>query len=369
MTLSLQNFGTLIQNMAAAAQGAANQMLDLTVGSVLRAVFEANASVALWLQWLIVQVLQTTRAATSAGADLDSWMADMTLTRLPAVSASGEVTFSRYAPAISTIIPVGSLVRTSDGSMLFTVTADPAYSSWNAAANGYSLPSGIASVIAPVTAQLPGSAGNVQPGTVTLISSSIPGVDTVTNTSGFQNGQDAETDQAFRLRFQNFLGTRAQATSAAITYAISSVRQGLSCVIQENVDPQGHPSPGQFVVTVDDGSGRPPSGLLDTVYQAVDLVRPLGSLFSVQPPAVLMANVSMTTIGGQPVVPVVEQALISYINSLPIGSALAITRLAQIAYNSSSAIINVTSIMINGSSSDLVPPATGVIKAGTVVVS
>ena len=32
MTLSLQNFTTLMQNMAAAAQGAATQMLDLTVG-------------------------------------------------------------------------------------------------------------------------------------------------------------------------------------------------------------------------------------------------------------------------------------------------------------------------------------------------
>ena len=78
--------------MAAAVEASATQLLDLTVGSTLRAVLEANASIGLWMQWLILQVLRTTRAATSNGADLDSWMADLTLTRLPAVAATGTVT-------------------------------------------------------------------------------------------------------------------------------------------------------------------------------------------------------------------------------------------------------------------------------------
>jgi hypothetical protein len=54
MQLSLQNFSSLMEGMAAAVQGAASSLVDLTVGSVLRAILEANASVALWLQWLIV---------------------------------------------------------------------------------------------------------------------------------------------------------------------------------------------------------------------------------------------------------------------------------------------------------------------------
>ena len=84
--------------MAAAVEASATQLLDLTVGSTLRAVLEANASIGLWMQWLILLVLRTTRAATSNGADLDSWMADLTLTRLPAVAATGIVTFSRFTP-------------------------------------------------------------------------------------------------------------------------------------------------------------------------------------------------------------------------------------------------------------------------------
>ena len=94
MQLSLRTFNALVQSMAAAVEASATQLLDLTAGSTLRAVLEANASIGLWMQWLILQVLRTTRAATSDGADLDSWMADLTLTRLPAVAATGTVTLS-----------------------------------------------------------------------------------------------------------------------------------------------------------------------------------------------------------------------------------------------------------------------------------
>ena len=114
MQLQLQTFTTLVQNMAAAVQSAATQLLDLTVGSTLRAVLEANASIALWMQWLILRVLQTTRAATSTDSDLDSWMADFSLTRLPAVPANGIVTFSRLTATQAAFVPIAALVRTAD---------------------------------------------------------------------------------------------------------------------------------------------------------------------------------------------------------------------------------------------------------------
>ena len=137
MQLSLRSFNALVQSMAAAVEASATQLLDLTVGSTLRAVLEANASIGLWMQWLILQVLRTTRAATSNGADLDSWMADLTLTRLPAVAATGTVTFSRFTPGMSALIPAGALVRTADGTQTFAVSADTAQSSWSATSNGY----------------------------------------------------------------------------------------------------------------------------------------------------------------------------------------------------------------------------------------
>jgi hypothetical protein len=42
-------------------------VLDFTVGSIFRAMAEANAAVGLWIQWLILIVLRQTRLATSQG--------------------------------------------------------------------------------------------------------------------------------------------------------------------------------------------------------------------------------------------------------------------------------------------------------------
>lgn len=374
MQLSFQTFGSLVENMAASVQSASSQILDLTVGSVTRALLEANASVGLWMQWLILQVLQSTRAATSTGPDLDSWMADMTLTRLPAVAAIGRVTFSRFTPNAPALIPVGALVRTADGSQSFSITAEPLNTSWNQALNGFSLPAGVAALSVPVVAMVAGSAGNVQADTITLLATAVPGVDTVVNPDPLQGGLDAELDAAFRARFQNFIQSRSRATPLAVGYAVSSIQQGLNYTIQENVDNSGEPLMGNFVVTVDDGSGYPNPGLLSTIQGAVEAVRPIGSTFSVQPPTVITSNVTLTiaTSAGimkSSLVQPVSDAISAYINTLPIGAALPITRVAQLAYDATAGISNVSQVALNGSNADIVPPVTGVVKAGSVAIN
>lgn len=374
MQLSLQNFTSLVQTGAAAVQSSSRQLLDLTVGSVLRAVLEANASVGLWMQWLMLQVLQTTRAATSSGGDLDSWMADFSLSRLPASQASGVVTFSRFTPLATALVPIGALVRTADGTQTFGVTANTALTSFSAAQNGYILAAGAASLDIPVQAVTAGSAGNVQAGSITQLATAIPGVDAVSNAAPFQNGLDAETDDAFRARFANYLDSRSLATPLAVGYAINSIQQGLQYTIQENQDTTGAWSPGRFVVTVDDGSGSPSSSLLSTVTEAVEAARPIGSIFSVQPPAVLQAAISLDITVAPPaqqstVAAVVGAAIASYIDALPIGAPLALTRIAQVAYGAHGSVSNVSQILLNGTTADVVPPPSGVVKAGLVAVN
>ena len=374
MQLSLQTFTSLVQNMAAAVQSAATQLLDLTIGSTLRAVLEANASVALWMQWLILQVLQMTRAATSVGADLDSWMADMSLSRLPAVPAVGSVTFSRYTATASSLVPVGVLVRTGDGTLTFAVTADATNSVWNVQLNGYMIGPGVNSLTVPIVAQVPGSTGNVLANTISMIATALPGVDLVTNATATLNGVDAEPDAAFRASFQNYLQSRSRATISAVAYAITSIQQGLDFVITENVDPSGATRLGSFVITIDDGSGYPPSSLLSIVYGSVDSVRPIGSIFSVQAPNVVQANVTLTLsvapgAASSTIVSKVASAVASYINTLTIGRLLPLTRIAQVAYDASSAVTNVTVLQVNGGTIDIVPGEIGIVRAGTVSVN
>ena len=214
----------------------------------------------------------------------------------------------------------------------------------------------------------------MQAGTITLLASAIPGIDSVNNANAFQNGLDAETDDAFRNRFSNFLATRSRATLLAVGYAISGIQQGLNYAIQENVDPSGQPHMGSFVVTVDDGSGSPSTALLSTVQSAIDAVRPVGSIFSVQPPTVVTANISLTIAVSTgtvkaPIQALVGNAISSYIDSLQIGAILPLTRLAQIAYSASPTVVNVSVVLANGGANDIAVAATGVVKPGLIAVN
>ena len=373
MELSLKGFQQLVEDMGAALQSSATTLIDVSVGSVIRALFEANASVVLWMQWIILQVLQTTRASTSTGSDLDSWMLDFSLTRLPPVRSAGIVTFSRFASNISALIPVGTTVKTSDGSISFAVVADAALSTWQSTSSAYLLPSGVGSLDLPVTCARAGSVGNVLAGMVSVIASSVPGVDLVSNAAPFSNGTDAETDQALRSRFQNYLSSRSRATLAAIQSAIAGVQQGLDVLIEENLGISGLPEIGSFMVIVDDGTGTPSSDLLSSVSSAVDAVRPIGSTFAVVPPQVLVVNVALTvalssTDVATETVSSIQNLVSAYLNGLPIGRSASVTRVAQKAYFAGVNVLNVTNIELNGGSVDIVTTPQVVIKAGQVTV-
>ena len=380
--LPLQTFTALVRQFAAVAQGAATALLDFTVGSISRALAEGCASIALWLQWIAVQILQMTRAATSQGSALDSWMADFSLTRLPAVASTGPVTFSRFTPASSARIPVGAQVKTADGSRTFAVIVDTTNSLWDAAQNGFLIPAAAASgtcTVQDVTTDANGNlsvgtAGNVSAGAISLLASAIPGIDTVTNASAFSNGINAESDAAFRARFANYIQTRSLATDGAVAYAIQSVQSGLQFTIAENTTTAGVYTPGNFVVTVDDGSGSPPSTLLSMVYTAINAVRPVGSTFTVQGPGDLMANIAFTlttnpTTNKPNLIAPITTAIDAYIETLPVGATLAFTRLAAVIYGVDPSIVNVTSLEINGATHDIVPTQSQVVKVGTVAIS
>ena len=372
MQLPLQDFTTLVRNMAAGVQGSARSLIDLTTGSVLRAILEANASIALWLQWLIVQVLAQTRAATSTGSDLDTWVADFSLARLPGQAALTSVIFSRITLGLAASIPVGTQVKTADGTQTFAVLADPAQPTYSAATASYAVAPTTQSIGLSVQALAAGLAGNVQSGAISLLATAIPGIDAVTNPNPAAGGLDAETDAALRARFANFIDSRSRATPAAIAFAIDSLQQGLQYVLSENTDASGAARPGFFTVTVDDGSGAPPATLLAAVSAAVDKVRPVGTQFAVQPPAVLLANVTLTITAAAADKPAAQAAVAAaisvYVASLPIGGLLPLSRLASIAYGASATITNVSALAINGAG-DLLPPPTGIVMAGSITVS
>jgi uncharacterized phage protein gp47/JayE len=372
-TLNVQTFDQLVSNQATAIQGVASPLLDFSVGSILRSIAEGNAGVLLWLQGLIIQVLSTTRAATSSGSDLDSWVADYTVTRLAAIPATGQVTFSRNVSAIQAVIPVGTLVQTADFSQHFTVTLDTTNSAYSASLGGYGLAAGVVSLTVPVQAVIAGAAGNVVIGAISSMPMAIIGVDTVTNAAPLVNGADAESDAALRTRFSLYIASLAKATKTAIGAAIASVQQGLSYTVTEAVNYAGQAQAGSFYVVVDDGSGNPPKSLLTAVATAIDAIRPVGTSWAVFGPTVLTANPSLTVVAATgyshaTVSAAVANALGVLICGLGLGAVLPYSQLAAVAWGVPG-VANVTGLLLNGSTADLVATPQQVIRAGTITVN
>jgi hypothetical protein len=383
MSVNTQSFTQILTGFATTVQGAASSLVNFVIGSVLRAIGEGTAWVALWLQGLILSAIALTRAATSNGADLDTWFAQYGFTRLAPTAASGQVTFSRFTTTQQAVVPVGSIVQTGDGSQQYQVVVDTTNAAYSATLGGFVIAAGSASVtcsVVSITAgsnslSLPDSSGNVSAGAISALYQSIPFVDTVTNALAFVNGVDAETDAAARIRFVGYLASLARATKAAIGAAITALGSNFTYSITENQTKAGVTQMGYFFVVVDDGTGAPGSTVLSAVYNAVDAVRPFTSTFGVFAPTVVNATVVMTLkttstgVDHSTTCSLVQTALLSYINTLPLGATLPYFKLGQIAIDASSDVLSVLTLTVNGATVDLAATNQQVIKSTSVSVS
>jgi hypothetical protein len=237
VALNIKSFSDIVTQQVTAIQAKSTQLLDFTIGSILRAIVESNSGVILWLQQLIVNLLVITRASTCSGADLDSWFADFGFYREPAVSATGNVTFSRFTATNAALIPPvrkfrPPTARNHSWLLLIHPTRHMTQHSLGMLSSVYGIGNSPCLLLLQVLQVMPRANSYRNRG-------AIPGIDTVTNASSFANGADAESDDAARTRFQLWVASLSKATKSAIEYAISSVQQGVSYQVVENQVTQG----------------------------------------------------------------------------------------------------------------------------------
>jgi uncharacterized phage protein gp47/JayE len=375
MAINTQTFTTVVSNFAAAVQAGAKVLVDFTVGSILRAIAEANAAVVMWIQGLILQVAALTRGSTSHGSDLVSWFADFGFVMEAAAYASGQVTFARFTNTQQAVVPIGAIAQTQDGTQIYAVILDSGNAAYSAVLGGYVIAAGQSSVSVTVQAQNAGSQGNAAAGAVNTLGQAIPYVDTVTNASPFTNGQDAESEPAAWARFWAWLNSLSKATLGAIQFTIQNLQTVVSYTITACYAYNGAAQPGYFYIVADDGSGSPSQGFLDNVYAAVDGIRGFTISFAVVAPVVETASVGMTLVTAAgidhaSVVSAAQAALQTYINGLGVGVSLSYARLPQVAYNAApaGAITTITGITLNGGTADVAATNQQIVRAGTLDV-
>lgn len=368
------DFTTLVANQIAAIQALATPGINFAVGSILRAFVESNCAIAIWLQSLLIQILALSRAATSNGQDLDSWMGDFGVVRIGAIPATGSVTFARFTPSTQAVIPLGATIEDSTSGAKFVVVLDTTNTAYNSQSGGYVVLAGTTSITVAVVCTVSGSIGNSLAGNINTLTLSISGIDTVTNAANFDTGFDTETDAQFRLRFQNTISSVSKATKTAMAGAVATVSPNLSFNIVENQNFDGSSNDGYFYVVVDDGTGNPSSTLLSEISAVVELTRPLTSKYDVFPPVVQNVNITLDiitpkTLSHSDLVATAQAAVIAYVNGLGLGNSLSYTMLSSVVYASDPNILNVVNVSVNNGTQDILPSTSTTLKAGIVVVN
>lgn len=366
--ITTKTFSEIVQTQAAAIQARAAGLKDFSVGSILRAFAQAVASVALWFQALVHQALALTRLATSEDADADSWVADWagpfveggqaSFARLPATTSTGFLTFARFSTSGTATIPVGSTVGTSDGSQRIVVALDTTHPYYDAGLGGYVLEVGDASREVPAASVSTGAAANVLAGTVTVITSPIPGIDTVTNEDDFVGGADQETTTAMRVRWRAYIQGLREGTPAAVLSYVLAISPTVDAVLVENEELNGAPRKGFFYIIADDGSGDPPPEFITTVSAVVDAHRAAGiegAAYAPDPVAITITGTVVEIVAGadeDEVIALVEAALQAHISALKIGEDVVFTRLYGVAYDAAPDLRKIT-LLLNGATADI----------------
>ena len=244
--------------------------------------------IARFIQFNLYSSIQMILPVFASGEWLSYHAQTRGLSRRAATQATGEITVTGRQGAV---IPQGSLFSTVTVGEQLSVdfeTTQP----------GEIPESGTLTI--PVRCTQSGTVGNVPAGTIVLIASSLPGVNTVTNGSACSGGTETEDDESLRARIleydrgqgESFVGNMADYKR----WAMSVPGVGAAIVIPAQDDS------GLVTIVVTDSNGAPATEeLCQDVYDYImrpdapeERPAPINALLLVKPPESLQITISAT---------------------------------------------------------------------------
>lgn len=334
--------------------GAINDEIDKREGSVA---YDLSYPAAIELgnvYMALDAVIELAFAETTYGVYLDMWTSAFGVTRKEALVARGSVTLS--GPD-GTVVPIGTRLQTSNDLFFETTTAAT-----------------IASGTAQVEAQSsePGVLGNVAVNEVNALApGDLYGVVSITSSTQFNGGLDAETDEDLRARFLERAKNPSTSGNAQHyrEWAMSVAGVGDAAVYPL------HAGPGTVKVVVVNAAKQPPAtDIVDRARAYVEANKPIGSTLTVAGATALNINVTATIViepGYE--LPAIQttfnEQLTEYLRSIAFtGEDVRYTRIGQ-ALSSTEGVRDYEDLRVNGGVVNIVPTNEQVAVRGTVTLS
>ena len=290
---------------------------------------------------------------TAAGEYLDRHAQSRGLTRTPAATAAGTLTFSRKEAAqTATEIPKGCVCATLGGVQFATTET------------GWIL-SGETAADVPAAALREGAAGNAAAGSVVQMLQPPAGVVGCTNESAFSGGRDEESDESLRSRLLNSYRKLPNGANAAYYETQVLDIPGVAAV---EVTPKAR-GLGTVDIVVAGTDGVPDGSLLQTVQDTLDSQREICVDIQVKAPSTQAVDVTvyLQVQEGYDLSEVsarVSTALNGYFSGTLLGAGVLRARLGNLVYN----VPGVANYNLVKPAADVTPAAGVLPVAGTLTV-
>lgn len=322
-------------------------------GSVVRTIIEAIMTEMDITNYNIMQSYGSKIIDDATGDEIDAIGTIFGLTRNPATSAVGIVTFTTTEASVSDIyIQYNQIVSTqqnANGDVYEAMVTD-----LNA-----KLPAGELSTTANISMLEPGSV-YIPANTLIIMNTSIIGITNVTNTSIISGGTDEETDDEFRTRIKNALFALGKGTIKSLENSVKGIDGVADAVVLDMNDGVG--TADVVVVT----KILPPSSAIQSIISLVVAeTKSAGIKINIVYPTIIYIDVTVTTTGGDN--SVVGKAIYDYTNSLGIADTFIIRQMENAVLTAlGDATVDIVTV---APTANVNITGTQAIKSGTITVN
>jgi uncharacterized phage protein gp47/JayE len=350
------------QMVADALQYIVNAKVGITntnAGTVVRTLIEAIADNDDMSNYYTAYVYSALGLDEATGNDIDRLISILGITRDSATAATGVVRMSTGDEPASgdIVIPYGHIISTTqdtDGTVIEFTVSD----------TGKVLPSGGTYIDVNVVASIPGRI-YIPAGALSVLNSSISGIETVTNINAIDSGSDAESDDELKLRTKTVSKSFGKCTDSAIKMAVEAIDGVLSCTVIDMMN--GVATTGIIVATE---VIPPPDGLVATINDVVKATKASGIAASVTYPSIKSIDINITITGTHDR-DVVASAIVGYVNSLNIGQIFYVRQMERKVLNAidpDSFDNDSLDISTSAPTSNQVPTSTQIIRLNSLTI-
>lgn len=359
---TIREFETMVEDTLQRIVDANIGITNIYPGSVVRTIVEAILAEVDIQNYSIDQIYKAMNMDTATGDDLDAIVAILGVTRRTATYAEGTVVFGRSDAYESDIaIQYAQMVSTrqnmTDGSIREFMVID----------EDAKLPAGDLQVSVNIRALEPGRV-YLPTNTITVMNTSIIGIQYVTNNVEFVGGSDAETDDELRARAKQALAGLGKGTTTALRSAIIDIPGVVDAIVMDLS--RGIGTSDVVVVTND----IPPSDALkNTINDVARTTKAAGIDVAIVYPTIKTQDIVISinnTLGTAISIEDINKAgkaVLAYCNGLSIGDTLIISQLERAIGNA----INNADIdtIVQTPNANVVPTTTQVIRSSTITIN